>query len=94
MEVDEKLCVGCRMCTMACPFGLIVIGLNQKAIKCDLCGGDPECVKACTYGALEFTADETRALERRNVVFQYLKKSSFYFGLPPGDITLSTIEHK
>jgi Fe-S-cluster-containing hydrogenase component 2 len=75
MEVDQKLCVGCRMCTMACPFGLIIMGLDQKAVKCNLCSGDPECVKACTYGALQFTIVVTGILERRNIVFQYFKKS-------------------
>jgi ferredoxin len=24
------------------------------AVKCDLCGGDPECVKACPYDAIDF----------------------------------------
>jgi len=94
MEVDQKLCVGCRMCTMACPFGLIVMGPHQKAIKCDLCSGDPECVKACTYGALEFTTEETRTLEKRNVVFQYLKKSFFCFESPPQDLTLPEVKHE
>jgi Fe-S-cluster-containing hydrogenase component 2 len=25
-----------------------------KSYKCDLCGGDPQCVKACREGALEY----------------------------------------
>jgi ferredoxin len=27
--------------------------VTKKAAKCDLCGGDPACMKACEYGAIE-----------------------------------------
>ena len=27
---------------------------THKAFKCDLCGGDPACVKSCPTGALEY----------------------------------------
>ena len=47
MEVlDENVCVGCKVCTIACPFG--TVNYNQdtgKVIKCDLCGGDPQCAE-------------------------------------------------
>ena len=26
---------------------------KEKAVKCDLCRGDPQCVKECPTGALE-----------------------------------------
>ena len=94
IEVDQKLCVGCHMCTLACPFGLIVMGPREKAIKCNLCGGDPECVKACTYGALEFTMEETRILERRNIIFQFLKKSFFGLEPSPKNLTLPEVKHE
>ncbi len=53
--VDEVLCVGCKVCTIACPFG--TINYNQatgKVIKCDLCEGDPECAKACPTEAIVY----------------------------------------
>ncbi len=47
-EVLENVCVGCKVCTISCPFGTINYSqATGKVIKCDLCGGDPECVKAC-----------------------------------------------
>ncbi|MGI6686321.1 MAG: 4Fe-4S dicluster domain-containing protein [Bacillota bacterium] len=53
--IDEKLCVGCRMCVLACPVGGTAIHLDtRKAMKCDLCGGDPQCVRFCPTGAIEY----------------------------------------
>jgi carbon-monoxide dehydrogenase iron sulfur subunit len=81
MEVNEELCVGCGMCVKGCPFGLITLAPSQKAIKCNLCRGEPECVNACTYGALEFTTDETVISERRQLFFDILKKHSAVLNL-------------
>ncbi len=53
--VSDDVCVGCKVCTIACPFG--TVNYNQttgKVIKCDLCGGDPECVKICPTDAIAF----------------------------------------
>jgi len=54
-EVDANTCVGCKVCTIACPFGAINYDrASGKAIKCDLCAGNPACVRACPTGALSF----------------------------------------
>lgn len=54
----EERCVGCWMCVMVCPYGVIVPDeVVKKAIKCDQCfseGHDPACVKACPTKAIEF----------------------------------------
>jgi len=53
--VKESLCVGCKTCVIACPFGgALYHYVKGCAMKCDLCGGDPECVKSCLYRALEY----------------------------------------
>ena len=65
MEVDEGTCVGCKVCTIACPFG--TINYNQstgKVIKCDLCGGDPECAKACPTGAILYVDADWTGYQR------------------------------
>ncbi len=59
--VVEDRCVGCKVCTIACPFGTINYQqATGKVAKCDLCGGDPECVKACpTAAILYLDADQS-----------------------------------
>ncbi|MGD8910950.1 MAG: 4Fe-4S dicluster domain-containing protein [Chromatiales bacterium] len=53
--VREPVCVGCKVCTIACPFGTVNYNSNTgKVIKCDLCGGDPACAKACPTGAITY----------------------------------------
>ena len=52
--VDSR-CVGCKVCTIACPFGTVNYNADSgKVAKCDLCGGTPACVSECQYGALLF----------------------------------------
>ena len=53
--VATDLCVGCKMCVSACPFGAMDFDpVHGIAFKCDLCDGDPACVKVCEANALEY----------------------------------------
>jgi carbon-monoxide dehydrogenase iron sulfur subunit len=53
--VDPDTCVGCRVCTIACPIGGVNMDpVTDVALKCELCDGDPECVKYCYLEALTF----------------------------------------
>jgi anaerobic carbon-monoxide dehydrogenase iron sulfur subunit len=69
LVIDEDRCVGCRMCTMVCPFGQISLAKNLgRAVKCELCGGDPMCVKFCPTGALQFEVLDSFQAEKRRTV--------------------------
>ena len=55
MEVNYDRCIGCRMCIIRCPFGAASYdSIRKQVIKCQLCEGDPQCVKFCPTGALQF----------------------------------------
>ena len=54
-EVSDSICVGCKVCTIACPFGTVNYNSSTgKVMKCDLCGGDPQCAEACPTGAIVY----------------------------------------
>jgi Fe-S-cluster-containing hydrogenase component 2 len=66
--VREALCVGCKVCTIACPFGTINYNADTgKVAKCDLCAGDPACAKACPTGAITYVDAEQTGYEKMKV---------------------------
>jgi electron transport protein HydN len=73
VAIDEKKCIGCKDCMLACPFGAVELvemeghvknpdGSPRKiANKCDLCAnipGGPNCVKVCPTDALSVVTEE------------------------------------
>jgi Fe-S-cluster-containing hydrogenase component 2 len=64
--LDEDRCIGCRMCTMACPTGAIFfVSEKGRPVKCDLCSGDPICVRFCPTGCLRYEETVRRSLSKR-----------------------------
>ncbi|HHY26260.1 MAG TPA: 4Fe-4S dicluster domain-containing protein [Desulfitobacterium dehalogenans] len=56
---DHSKCIGCRMCVMACPYGVPQYDPEEgKTSKCSYCkerieqGLEPRCVEACPGGNL------------------------------------------
>ncbi len=55
--IDQDKCVSCGLCATYCPLGMIYEDPETgKAFKCDLCRGEPACVGACPFNALEIIA--------------------------------------
>jgi Fe-S-cluster-containing dehydrogenase component len=59
--VNDRVCVGCKYCVVACPYDARIYDEHKGiADKCWLCldwvlgGGKPACVQACLKGARIF----------------------------------------
>jgi len=70
--VDADLCIGCKLCMLICPFGVLQIGAEGRAIiKCDMClermkaGRGPACVEVCPTKALRLVTIEEITQARR-----------------------------
>lgn len=60
--VSESLCVGCHLCTIACPFGTVFTTPHtDTAAKCNLCGGEPACATTCPTDAIVLTESDQTA---------------------------------
>jgi carbon-monoxide dehydrogenase iron sulfur subunit len=73
--VDTEKCTGCGVCIEACPGTVPFLHPRKnKVIICNLCEGEPECVKVCQeagYNALRLVKErmsENRKLFARNPV--------------------------
>ena len=65
--VDPLLCIGCKACIAACPWGSVQWDSGKcQAVKCDFCldrvdqGLKPACVTVCTSHCLEFATIEEK----------------------------------
>jgi len=51
--VSPTLCTACGSCEKLCPIGAIEL-FEEIPYVCDLCGGEPRCVQACTMDAIDY----------------------------------------
>lgn len=75
IQVNQELCIGCKSCAVACPFGVMTViseeddlaagqemPRDSQALKCDLCAGTtdgPACVRVCPTNALRLVDNAT-----------------------------------
>jgi Fe-S-cluster-containing hydrogenase component 2 len=66
--VKQDVCVGCKVCTIACPFGTInYMQVSGKVQKCDLCFDNvtgPACASSCPTGAITYIDADWTGLDR------------------------------
>jgi carbon-monoxide dehydrogenase iron sulfur subunit len=64
--VDYDVCIGCRTCVSVCPFGAMSFNtIDRKVFKCDLCEGDPQCVRFCDRKAVDFVSPDDVSIEKK-----------------------------
>ena len=87
--ISDDLCIKCGECIPACPFGAIQYSTDGDIINCDLCGGEPVCVKYCQArpenssafmanpraSALQFVEPADATLTRRTMQVRKLEHS-------------------
>jgi len=78
--IESDYCIGCRMCMIVCPFGVIGLSRDGKAaVKCDQCiertaaGKDPACVSACPTRALQYVDLDDHLRQRRKAAVDVLR---------------------
>ncbi len=71
VRLNEELCIGCADCVDGCPFGVVTLHRETGyPLICDLCDGDPACVKRCGPGAIFFSDNDAHAREKRERLSQ------------------------
>jgi Fe-S-cluster-containing hydrogenase component 2 len=88
VTVDEEKCTGCQACVGACPYGIITMDpQTERAIKCDLCGGDePACVAICPSKVLGALDDlEVADYNRRRYAAVLASEDEFLRSMPSGE---------
>lgn len=56
--INEDKCVGCLMCYLYCPDGVIYKSGGKVSIDYDFCKGCGICKKTCKLGAIEMEVEE------------------------------------
>ena len=67
VKINYDVCIGCRSCVAVCPFGAMGFNvIDKKVFKCDLCEGDPQCVRFCDVKAVEYVdANQLNIIKKR-----------------------------
>jgi Fe-S-cluster-containing hydrogenase component 2 len=72
--VNPSKCIKCTLCIQICPFGgNFFDSRGRKILKCDLCGGDPQCARVCPSDAIVYGERSTANVAKRQQAAAKLK---------------------
>jgi len=81
---DYDRCIGCKTCVAVCPFGAVGFDpIVNRVINCDLCNGDPICVKFCDTEALQYIDASEINKKRQREAAEKLYESMRKFTMTP-----------
>ena len=76
ITVDYDVCIGCRSCVAVCPFGAMSFNsIDKKVFKCDLCDGDPQCVRFCEVEAVGFVEPNEISIHKKREAAERLSSA-------------------
>ena len=80
-KVDKEKCIGCSACVYVCPFGAVMLDREVGySLICDLCEGDPMCVKLCAWEAIQYIRSDEVSTKLKRVraskLLDYLRTPS------------------
>jgi Fe-S-cluster-containing hydrogenase component 2 len=80
VSIDHDLCIGCKMCVSACPFGAMQWNSSRSRVfKCNLCQGDPQCVRFCYTKAVDYVEASKLGTDRmRQAAENYARATHNY----------------
>ncbi len=82
--IDYERCIGCKTCIVVCPFGAVSFDpVDKRIISCDLCDGDPICVKFCDTEALQYVDASEVNKRRQREAAEKLYESMRSFTMAP-----------
>jgi len=73
--VSPTVCTLCEICEKLCPIGAIEIH-DDIVYVCDLCGGKPKCLGACSEDAIEFIQQTQTQSPSLSGVFKKTKRKN------------------
>ncbi|MGD2098800.1 MAG: 4Fe-4S dicluster domain-containing protein [Desulfobacterales bacterium] len=77
VAINHDLCIGCKMCVAACPFGAMRWNAGRSRVfKCDLCAGEPQCVRFCYTKAVDYQTASKVSVERTRLAAENIARAT------------------